>query len=153
MNYVHREHDEFLVSTDSARLDLDAIHAFLSSSYWAEGIPRAVVERAITGSICFGLFHGERQVGFARVITDRATFAYLADVYVLEDYRGRGLGTWLIETVIAHPDLHGLRRFVLVTRDAHGLYEKFGFTALARPEYYMESHRPDVYQRSQPEGE
>jgi len=151
MDYMHRERDEFLLSTDPARLDVDAIHAFLSSSYWAAGIPRAVVERAIAGSICFGLFHGPRQIGFARVITDRATFAYLADVYVLEEYRGHGLGTWLIEAVSAHPDLGGLRRFVLVTRDAHGLYEKFGFTPLAKPGNYMEKHWPDVYRRSEPE--
>jgi GNAT superfamily N-acetyltransferase len=147
MDYLHRERDGFLVSSDPARLDIDAIHAFLTSSYWASGIPRVVVERAIAGSICFGLFRGQRQIGFARVITDRATFAYLADVYVLEEHRGRGLATWLIETVIAHPDLQGLRRFVLVTRDAHGLYEKFGFTPLAKPENYMEKHWPDAYGR------
>ena len=151
MDYVHRERDEFLVSTDAARLDIDAIHAYLSSSYWAAGIPREVVERAVAGSLCFGLFHGPRQIGFARVISDRATFAYLADVYVLEAYHGHGLGAWLIETVIAHPDLQGLRRFVLVTRDAHGLYEKFGFTSLAKPGNYMEKHWPDVYRRSPPE--
>jgi len=150
VDYLLRERDEFFVSTDPARLDIDAVHAFLASSYWAMGIPRAVVERAIAGSICFGLFHGQRQIGFARVITDRATFAYLADVYVLEDHRGRGLARWLIETVIAHPDLRGLRRFVLVTRDAHGLYEQFGFTPLAKPENYMEQHWPDVYRPPQP---
>ena len=150
MDYVHRERDDFLVSTDPARLDVDAVHTFLTSSYWALGIPRAVVERAIAGSICFGLFHGQRQIGFARVVTDRATFAYLADVYVLEEHRGRGLARWLIETVIAHPDLRGLRRFVLVTRDAHGLYEQFGFTPLAKPENYMEKHWPDVYRPPQP---
>ena len=151
MDYLHRERDEYCVSTDPARLDIDAVHAFLASSYWARGIPRAVVERAIAGSICFGLFQGQRQIGFARVITDRATFAYLADVYVLEEHRGRGLARWLIETVIAHPDLHGLRRFVLVTGDAHGLYEKVGFTRLAKPENYMEKHWPDVYRSPQPE--
>jgi len=151
MDYVHRERDEFLISTDAARLDIDAIHAYLSSSYWATGIPRAVVERAVAGSLCFGLFHGPRQIGFARVISDRATFAYLADVYVLDAYRGHGLGAWLIETVIAHPDLQGLRRFVLVTRDAHGLYEKFGFTSLAKPGNYMEKHWPDVYRGPQQE--
>ena len=151
MGYLHHERDEFLVSTDPARFDIDAIHAFLTSSYWAAGIPRAVVERAMAGSICFGLYDGHRQIGFARVITDRATFAYLADVYVLEEYRGRGLGTWLVETVIAHPDLRGLRRFVLVTRDAHGLYAKFGFTPIAKPENYMEKHQLDVYGRPQAE--
>ena len=145
MDHVQRERGGFLVSTDPARLDVDAIHAFLTSSYWSPGIPRDVVERAIAGSICFGLFAGERQIGFARVITDRATFAYLADVYVLDEHRGRGLGSWLVETVIAHPELKGLRRFVLVTRDAHGLYEKFGFTPTSKPENYMERHRPDAY--------
>ncbi len=145
MDHVHRERGGFLVSTDPARLDVDAIHAFLTSSYWSPGIPRAVVERAIAGSICFGLFAGDRQIGFARVITDRATFVYLADVYVLDEHRGRGLGTWLVETVITHPELKGLRRFVLVTRDAHGLYEKFGFTPISKPENYMELHRPDAY--------
>jgi len=145
MDHVQRERGGFLVSTDPARLDVDAIHAFLTSSYWSPGIPRDIVERAIAGSICFGLFAGERQIGFARVITDRATFAYLADVYVLDEHRGRGLGSWLVETVIAHPELKGLRRFVLVTRDAHGLYEKFGFTPISKPENYMERHRPDAY--------
>ncbi|MFN7629184.1 MAG: GNAT family N-acetyltransferase [Pirellula sp.] len=104
-----------------------------------------VLTRAIDGSICFGLFFRDAQVGFARVITDRATFAYLCDVYVLPEYRGRGLARWLMEVVVAHPDLQGLRRFVLVTRDAHGLYEKFGFKPLARPEGYMELHRPNIY--------
>jgi GNAT superfamily N-acetyltransferase len=145
MEHVHRERGGYLVSSDPARLDVDAIHAFLTTSYWSPGIPRTVVERAIAGSLCFGLFAGDRQIGFARVITDRATFAYLADVYVLDEHRGRGLGTWLIETVVAHPALRGLRRFVLVTRDAHGLYEKFGFRAIKSPENYMELHRPDAY--------
>jgi GNAT superfamily N-acetyltransferase len=106
-----------------------------------------VLTRAVAGSLCFGLYHGAEQVGFARVITDRATFAYLCDVYILEAHRGRGLGRWLMELVVAHPALQGLRRFVLVTRDAHRLYERFGFQPLARPEGYMEIYRPDVYAR------
>lgn len=139
---------EFCVSSDRSRLDITAIHDFLSNSYWSPGIPLDVIKRAIEGSLCFGLFHLKAQVGFARVITDRATFAYLCDVYILEDYRGRGLGRWMLENVLAHPDLRGLRRSVLVTRDAHGLYEQFGFRPLARPEGFMELHRPDVYMNS-----
>ena len=128
-------------------MDLDAIHAYLSRSYWAEGVPREIVERSLLGSLAFGLFHGGRQVGLARVVTDRATFAYLCDVYVLEEHHGRGLGRWLIETVMAHPDLQGLRRFSLVTRDAHALYSAFGFSALASPDGHMEIVRPGLYLR------
>ncbi|MBL8868920.1 MAG: GNAT family N-acetyltransferase, partial [Planctomycetaceae bacterium] len=112
-------------------------------------IPIDVVQRAISGSLCFGLFHHSNQIGFARVISDRATFAYLCDVYVLDDYQKQGLGEWLMEVIVAHPDLQGLRRFVLVTRDAHGLYQRFGFRPLARPEGYMEIHRPNAYATSQ----
>jgi len=104
------------------------MHAYLSRAYWSEGIPRHVIVKSVEGSICFGIFDGSRQIGLARVITDKATFAYLCDVYVLEEYRGQGLSKWLMEAVRSHPDLQNLRRFVLVTRDAHGLYEKFGFT-------------------------
>ena len=137
--------DGYRITTDPEAVDLDAVHAFLARSYWGQGMPRETLERAIAGSIPFSLLHGEEQVGFARVVTDRATFAYLADVYVLEAHRGRGLGRFLVETVLAHPDLQGLRRFVLVTRDAHALYAGYGFTPLRRPEGYMEIHRPDVY--------
>lgn len=140
----------YSVSWDPKRLDLVAIHDFLANSYWSFGIPMETVKRAVDGSICFGLYHKDDQIGFARVITDRATFAYLCDVYILEDHRGKGLGRWLMEAVAAHPDLQGLRRFVLVTRDAHGLYEKFGFQPLARPEGYMELHRPNLYQSHAP---
>ena len=118
------------ISTDPARLDLDAIHAYLARSYWAAGITRERVARALERSLCFGLFDGARQIGFARVVTDAATFAYLADVYVLEEYRGQGLGKRLVDAVRAHPDLADLRRFLLWTRDAHGLYEQFGFRRL-----------------------
>ncbi|MEZ5967274.1 MAG: GNAT family N-acetyltransferase [Planctomycetota bacterium] len=140
---VHR--GEFTISTDPARLDLAAVHAFLASSYWSTGIPATTLARAAAQSLSFGLFHREHQIGFARVVTDRATFAYLCDVYVLDHYRGRGLGTWLMQTVVAHPELQGLRRFVLVTRDAHALYTRFGFEPLARAEGFMEIHRPNVY--------
>lgn len=142
---LEQRRGEYVVSTDRGRLDVASIHRFLSSSYWAPGLPRDVLERAIAGSICFGLYDHADQIGFARVVTDGATFAYLCDVYVLEPHRGRGLGTWLMEVVIGHPALQRLRRFVLVTRDAHALYERFGFRSLARPEGYMEVHRPDVY--------
>jgi ribosomal protein S18 acetylase RimI-like enzyme len=142
---IEAERDGYTVSTDRSRLDLTAMHRFLSTSYWSPGLPLEVLTRAVAGSLCFGLYDGREQVGFARVITDRATFAYLCDVYVLEGHRGRGLGRWLLEIVARHPFLQGLRRFVLVTRDAHGLYERFGFRPLARPEGYMELHRPDVY--------
>jgi GNAT superfamily N-acetyltransferase len=135
----------YTVSTDKARLDLPAVHGFLAASYWSPGLPWDVLVRAVAGSLCFGLYHGAEQVGFARVVTDRATFAYLGDVYVLEAHRGRGLGRWLVETVLGHPAVQGLRRFSLVTRDAHGLYERLGFQPLARPDRHMEIHRPDVY--------
>jgi GNAT superfamily N-acetyltransferase len=126
-------------------LDLAVIHGFLSNSYWSQGLPLAVMQRAIAGSICFGLYHQDSHVGFARVVTDKATFAYLCDVFVLESHRGRKLGVWMMDAITNHPDLQGLRRFVLVTRDAHHLYEKFGFRSLARPESYMECYRPDIY--------
>src|SRR5215475_1046448 len=136
---------QYEITCDPTRLDIDAIHAFLSQSYWSAGIPRAVVERAIANSLCFGVFHGNQQVGFARVVTDRATFAYLADVYILPEHRGKGLSRRLMEEVTKHPDLQGLRRMLLATRDAHALYAKFGFKPLAVPERIMEIHNPDVY--------
>jgi GNAT superfamily N-acetyltransferase len=132
----------YLVTTDAERLDLEVIHGFLHGSYWARGVPRDVVERSLRGSLCFGLFEWERQVGFARVVTDSATFAYLADVFVLPSHRGRGLARWLIECVLAHPDLQGLRRFLLFTRDAHSLYARFGFAALTHPESAMAISTP-----------
>jgi len=145
MTYFETARENFCISTDPSRLDIRAMHAFLSRSYWAKGIPENVVAKSIDASICFGLYDGPRQIGLARVITDKATFAYLCDVYVLEEYRGKGLAKWLIEAVQSHPELQSLRRFVLLTRDAHGLYEKFGFTPLQDPSAYMEIARPDVY--------
>lgn len=138
--------DHFSISTDPARLDLRAIHEYLSRA-WSEGIPFETVANAVEGSICFGLFDGSRQIGLARVVTDKATFGYLCDVYVLEEYRGQGLGKWLMEAVRSHPELQTLRRFVLVTRDAHGLYEQFGFKPLGAPQTYMEINRPEIYKR------
>jgi GNAT superfamily N-acetyltransferase len=137
--------DKFTVTTDKARLDRDVIERFLGSSYWAENIPRSTVDKSIDNSLCFGLLEENLQIGFARVVTDRATFAYLADVFVLPDHRGQGLGKWLIECVVSHPELQGLRRWLLGTRDAHGLYQRFGFTPLKRPEIFMEIVNPDVY--------
>lgn len=142
------ERGQLLVSTDPARLDVDTIHSFLARSYWAAGIPREVVERSIRHSLCFGVFDGGDQVGFARVISDHSTFAYLADVFILESHRGRGLGVWLMECIKAHPDLQGFRRWILGTRDAHGLYRKVGFRPLAEPSIYMEIMDREVYSRS-----
>ena len=147
-----RRRDAFVVSSDPARVDLDLVHAFLTRSYWAAGIPREVVARSIAGSLCFGLYEekaGEppAQRGFARVITDGATYGYLGDVFVVESHRGRGLGHWLMECVMAHPGLQGLRRWSLVTRDAHELYRPLGFTALAAPERYMEKVVADIYRQ------
>jgi GNAT superfamily N-acetyltransferase len=126
------------VTTDPSRLDLDAIHGFLTTSYWAQGIPRAVVARAIENSLCFGAFDGDRQVGFARVITDRATYAYVSDVFVLDTHRGRGVGKRLMAAIRLHPELQGLRRWTLFTRDAHGLYRQFGFREARHPDRLME---------------
>jgi GNAT superfamily N-acetyltransferase len=145
---MERTRGEFAISTDPSRLDLSTIHRFLRGSYWAAEIPYAVVERAVAGSLPFGVYRGSTQVGFARVITDRATFAYIADVFIEDAYRGRGLGTWLIETILDHPELQGLRRWMLVTRDAHGLYRKFGFQEVRDPASVMERRDPDVYRRA-----
>ena len=142
-----RERDGFRVTDDPAAVDLDVVHGTLAQSYWAEGIPRDLVARSIEGSLCFSLLEESRQIGFARMITDRATYAYLADVFVLESHRGRGLATWMMECVMAHPDLQGIRRFSLVTRDAHALYEKTGWTRLAAPERYMEKVLKNPYKR------
>src|ERR1700761_6555580 len=130
------------ISTDPSRLQLEAIHAYLTRSYWSPGVPMEVVARAIANSMCFGLYLGDAQVGFARVVTDKASFAYLADVYVLEAHRGQGLSKRLVETILAHPELQGLRRFLLATKDAHGLYAQFGFKPLAAPDRMMEIRIP-----------
>jgi GNAT superfamily N-acetyltransferase len=144
---LERRRGGFLVSDDPSKIDLDAVHGYLSRSYWAEGISREVLARAVENSLCVGIYERGRQVGFARAVTDRATYAYLADVFILESHRGRGLSRLLMEFLVGHPDLQGLRRWGLVTRDAHGLYEKFGFRPLAAPERHMEIHDPEVYGR------
>jgi GNAT superfamily N-acetyltransferase len=133
------EQGDFVISTDRERLDVPFIHNFLShTSYWAQGRSLDLVRRSLDNSLNFGLYHGRSQIGFARVVTDYATFAWLADVFIIDDYRGRGLGKWLIDVITAHPQLQGFRRWVLATRDAHDLYRQFGFTELKLPERWME---------------
>ncbi|HZW93590.1 MAG TPA: GNAT family N-acetyltransferase [Candidatus Eremiobacteraceae bacterium] len=139
--------DGFIISTNRERLNLNVIHGFLTNCYWAKGISLEVVERSIEHSLCFGIYEANgAQVGFARVVSDFATVAYLGDVFVLESHRGRGLSKWLMECVMTHPALQNLRRWILLTRDAHGLYSRSGFTPVKSPERYMELHRPDVYE-------
>src|ERR1017187_10967532 len=146
---VEYRREEFLISTSRERLSLDLVHDFLTNCYWAKGIPREVVARSIEHSLCFGIYDGEgAQVGFARVISDFATIAYIGDVFVLDTHRGRGLGKWLMECISQHPALQDLRRWILTTRDAHGLYSRVGFTPVKAPERFMERHRPDVYETS-----
>jgi len=145
---VESRQGEYLISTDPARLDGAAVHVFLSKAYWCENIPRATLDRALANSLCFHLLHDkDGQVGLSRVVTDYATYAYLCDVYVLESHRGKGLARWMMEQVMAHPGLQDLRRFTLATRDAHGLYARFGFAAPKAPDRQMERHDPDVYRR------
>jgi GNAT superfamily N-acetyltransferase len=134
----------YLISTDTSRLDLAMIHRFLTTSYWAAGTSFEAVQRSIEHSLTFGVYKEDQQVGLARVITDYATFAYLTDVFILEEFRGQGLSKWLMEVILAHPDLQGFRRWILLTRDAHGLYRKVGFTSPRTPERYMELAFPDV---------
>jgi GNAT superfamily N-acetyltransferase len=138
---------EYTISTDKARLELTVIHDFLSHSYWAEGIPLATVQKSIQNSLCFGIYHQERQVGFARAISDYTTYAYLADVFVLENHRGHGLGKWLIQSILSHPELQGLRRWALATRDAQGLYAQFGFKIVENPENEMLLRIPNPYKK------
>lgn len=137
----------YQVSSDPARLDFASIYQFIASSYWAAGIPEAVLRKAIANSLCFGVYNSDaQQVGFARVISDKATFAYLADVFILLQHRGQGLSKMLLQAVIEHPELQGLRRMMLATRDAHSLYAQYGFTAVTNPQSLMQIWQPDVYQ-------
>ena len=136
----------YLISTDPALLNLDVIHRFIADeSYWARDIPKPLVERTIQNSLCWGVYYRNAQIGFARVISDRATFAYLCDVFIATDHRGRGLSKALVATILAHPDLQGLRRWMLVTADAQSLYGQFGFKIVAQPDRHMEIHRPGIY--------
>jgi GNAT superfamily N-acetyltransferase len=145
--------DPYWISTDNNRLDLATIHGFLTAaSYWAEGIPLETVECSLEHSLNFGLYKEDQQIGFARVVTDYATFAYLADVFVLEPFRGQGLSKWLLDVIVTHSQLQGLRRWMLATKDAHGLYRQFGFTDLMAPESYMERLFPDIYKKAGKEG-
>ena len=138
----------YVISTDKNRLDLQVIHGFLTTSYWAQGIPLETVRRSLEHALTFGLYLQDQQVGFTKIITDYTTFAYVSDVFILELYQGQGLGTWLMEVVTTHPDLQGLRRWVLATKDAHALYQKVGFRALRFPERFMEILDMDVYQKA-----
>src|SRR4249920_3136357 len=143
---TRRRRMDIRISTDKAEIDLDLVHRFLhDDAYWCKGVPRAVLEKAIAHSLCFSAFVDDRQVGFARVITDRATFAYLCDVFVLPEARGNGASKAMMKAIDAHADLQGLRRFLLATADAHGLYAQYGFVPLTRPERFMERYRPDAY--------
>jgi GNAT superfamily N-acetyltransferase len=140
--------ERYEISSDRHRLDISLIHNFLRNSYWSPNIPRNLVEKAISNSLCFGAFCGEAQVGFARVITDYASFGYIADVFVLPEHRGRGVGKLLVRAILDHPELQGLRRLLLATRDAHGLYAPFGFESLGHPEHFLTIHKPAVYQNN-----
>ena len=141
---------DYSISTDRSRLDIDLIHDYLSNeSYWATGRSREVITRSIENSLSFGIYKGEHQVGFARIVTDYATFAWVADVFILREHRGHDLSKWLMQVIIAHPDLQGFRRWVLSTKDAHGVYERFGFIPLHRPERWME--RPDPNMKESPD--
>lgn len=149
-NYYESQKEDFLISTNPALLDADIIHGYLSGqSYWAEGIPMEVVKKSLANSLCFGLYKAHQQVGFARLITDKATFAYLADVFILEEYRGRGLSKWMMQVIHEHPELQGLRRWMLGTRDAHGLYKQFGWEPLGEEACarFMQLHNKDVYRK------
>ena len=144
--------DNFLISTDKSKLDIGLIHNYLSKeSYWAKGIPLEILKRSIDNSVCFGLYDGTAQAGFTRVVTDKATFAYIGDVFILEKYRGKNLSKWLMETILKHPELQGFRRWMLLTRDAQELYRKFGFIEFHAPERCMELWTPDVYTKNETE--
>ena len=136
MEYSVTENN-FIISTDKNKINIEYVHDFLSHSYWSPGVPMETVTKAMNGSLCFGVYDNDKQIGYARMVTDTATFAYLADVFIDENYRGKGLGKWLVKTILAHPELQGLRRIMLATKDAHALYEQVGFTAINNPERYM----------------
>ena len=138
------EKNNYLISTDKNKIDIDYVHGFLSKSYWSPGVPTRIVKRAMKGSLCFGVYNNDKQVGYARMVADKATFAYMADVFIDEKHRGKGLAKWLVESILAHPQLQGLRRILLATKDAHKLYEQCGFTSINNPERYM-VYNPSAY--------
>lgn len=144
--------ENYLISTDKSKLDIAFIHHFLSHSYWAEDIPLSIVEQSIANSLCFGVYNNNKQIGFARVITDYTTFAYLADVFIIETERGKGLSKWLMECILKHPHLQGLRSISLMTRDAQGLYEQFGFKNLEEPKRFMAKRVEGIYKNKKTDG-
>lgn len=139
--------DNYTLITDKSKIDVSYIHRVLSNTYWAKNIPFETVQISIHNSLCFSIFYNDSQVGFARVITDTATFAYLCDVFIDDEHKGKGLGKWLVESILKHEQLQGLRRFILATKDAHGLYKQFGFEQLSNVDRWMHIHDPDVYNR------
>ena len=146
MQIITKQNGNYLITTDKSKLDLKVIHNFLTNeSYWSQNIPFEIVKAATENSLNFGLFFKEKQIGYARIVSDFATTAYLADVFVLKEFRGQGLSKWLMEIIMNHPDLQGLRRWILATKDAHGLYKQFGWKPMAAPERWMEKHNQDVY--------
>ncbi|MDB5229512.1 MAG: family N-acetyltransferase [Chitinophagaceae bacterium] len=150
-NVFESAKDEYLISTDKQKIDVDMVHDYLSNeSYWSKNIPKEVVIRAIENSMCFCIYKNDRQIGFSRIVTDKATFAYLADVFIIDAERGKGLSKWLMKVIHDHPELQGLRRWLLGTRDAHKLYEQFGWTLLPEAQVgrFMQKHDPEVYQRN-----
>lgn len=147
MQFFNPDYPDFIIKNEIEEKDIAVIHNYLTHSYWSENIPVETIAKAIDHSLNFGVYHHDDLIGFARAVTDYSTFAYIADVFVLEMYRGKGLSKWLMQTMVAHPQLQGLRRWALATRDAHGLYEKFGFKSLAKPERWMEIHFKDIYKR------
>lgn len=139
---------DYFISTDFRSLNIEIIHQYLSKeSYWAKNVPFDIVKKSIENSFCFGVYHLNKQIGFARLVTDKATFAYLADVFILPEHRGKGLAKWLMDTIHTHPELQGLRRWMLATRDAHKLYTQFGWTPITDPERFMQLHNPDIYKQ------
>lgn len=149
MNIITTTKGDFTISTDKSKLDLTVIHDYLANeSYWSKNIPKERIRKSIANALCFGIYYKDKQIGYAKVVSDFSTMAYLGDVFVLEDYRGQGLSKWLMETIMSHPELTGLRRWILLTSDAHELYKKFGWQPIASPEKWMEIHRPDIFRES-----
>ena len=140
--------DRFNISTEKEKMDVNLIHSFLTRSYWAEGISKEIIRRSIEGALCFGVFENDKQVGFARMITDKATFAYLADVFIIDEYRGLDLSKWLMEVIMSYPDLQGLRRMMLATKDAHGLYSQYGFKEVKNKQLFMQIFKKGMYERA-----